>query len=71
MPPRPTPALNELEQRLLANGIASDPRPFASALLGLAGGNGWNDDPSAFVNWLEQLALDVVQSEPKRKPPRT
>jgi hypothetical protein len=59
------PALNELEQRLLANGITDDPRPFASAILGLACGNRWHVNPETFVAWVEQLAVDVVQSEPK------
>jgi len=60
-----TPALNELEDRLKANGVTASPRKIASAILGLARICGWNERPQEFVTWLEQLALDVVNIKQK------
>ena len=61
------PSLDELEERLKANGVQADPRKVASAILGLARQRSWNDHPEGIVAWLEQLAVDVVETWPKRR----
>jgi hypothetical protein len=54
-----------LEARLQANGVADNPRNVASAILGIAAAKDWNKDPSDFTRWIEQLALDVLRTQPK------
>lgn len=56
------PALDQLAERLRVNGVSTDPRPVASALLGLARVNEWTGHPERVIEWLEQLALDVGRS---------
>lgn len=63
--PSPRPALDELHERLVLNGVAGDARQIATALLGLARVNGWTERPERMVTWLEQLALDLAR--PPRK----
>jgi hypothetical protein len=58
----PGSALAELEERLKANGVQSDPSKIASAILGLARINCWNERPEQLIEWMERLALDVGHS---------
>jgi hypothetical protein len=62
MPRTSTPSLDELAERLTANGVAADPSKVASAILGLARLREWNSQPGMLVSWLEQLALDVAHA---------
>ncbi len=54
-----SPRIDELQERLAANGVAADERKIATAILGLAHINGWTEHSERIVQWLEQLALDV------------
>jgi hypothetical protein len=63
---RQFPALDELHDRLLANGAGSEPLRVAAAILALARTMDWNQNPQALVSWLEQLALDVAQAWQKQ-----
>jgi hypothetical protein len=63
---RQFPALDELHERLLANGAGSEPLRVAAALLALARTMDWNQNPHLLVAWLEQLALDVAQAWQKQ-----
>lgn len=58
---RTQPALDQLAERLQLNGVTSDPRAVASALLALVRVNGWTDRPEKITSWLLQLALDVAK----------
>jgi hypothetical protein len=60
-----TPSLMELETRLQANGVDANPRNVASAILGVAAAHEWNKDPAQLTRWIEQLALDVLRTQPK------
>jgi hypothetical protein len=55
----------ELEARLEANGVDANPRNVASAILGVAAAHEWNKDPAMLTRWIEQLALDVLHTQPK------
>jgi hypothetical protein len=60
-----TAALTELEARLQASGVDANPRNVASAILGIAAAKEWNRDPANVTRWIEQLALDVLRTQPK------
>jgi hypothetical protein len=62
----PITALDELDERLKANGIYADPTKIASAILGVARNHRWNDRPHEIVAWLEELALNAGQSWTKK-----
>jgi hypothetical protein len=53
------PAIDELHEKLLANGIEVDPVRIASALLGVVRDLDQRDKPTALFDWVEQLAMDV------------
>ncbi len=53
--------LDELDERLKANGVDVDPRAVASALLAIARINQWPGHPERMTEWLFQLALDVAK----------
>jgi hypothetical protein len=55
------PALEQLHERLKANGVDADPRAVASALLAIARINEWPEHPERATAWLLQLALDVAR----------
>ncbi|MBY0524500.1 MAG: hypothetical protein K2R98_13925 [Gemmataceae bacterium] len=57
---RDTPALDDLDERLLANGVKVDGRRVAAAVLGLASERDWNGAPVAMGEWLERLAIEVA-----------
>jgi hypothetical protein len=54
-------ALIQLETHLKAQGIDIDPSRVASALLGLARLRSWHEKSAALVEWLEQIAFEVLQ----------
>jgi hypothetical protein len=37
----------------------------ASAILGVAAAHEWNKDPTKLTRWIEQVALDVLRTQPK------
>jgi hypothetical protein len=55
------PALDELQERLAANGSTAEPFHVASAILDLSHQKNWNKSPSELIAWLEQLAFDVAK----------
>jgi hypothetical protein len=58
-------ALDELDDRLVANGVNVDPLRVATAILGLARVNDWTEHPERMAEWIERLALEVVQLHPQ------
>jgi hypothetical protein len=58
---RHTSALSELAQRLRDSGSDADPALVAAAILGIAHTGHWIRNPQAMVEWIGQLALDMVQ----------
>jgi hypothetical protein len=55
----PFPALDELRDRLVANGVNVEVLRVASALLDLV--HQQAGDPHAVILWIEQLAIDVTK----------
>ena len=53
------PAIDELHEKLLANGIEVDPVRVASALLGIVRDLDQRNKAAALFDWVEQLAVDV------------
>src|SRR5277367_3804780 len=58
--PGDTSAMENLETRLAANGITVDVRKVASAVTAIAGHHDWLTNPARMLDWLHQLAVDVM-----------
>jgi hypothetical protein len=52
--------LSQLADRLETNGISVDAVRIATVMLGIARMNDWTEHPERMGEWIEQLALDVV-----------
>lgn len=56
------PALNELRAHLKENGVETDPRLVATALIAVFRAKvRRKDDLDGLLHWIEQLAMDIVQ----------
>ncbi len=62
---RLTTPLAELRSRLRDRGIEADTHKVATIFLGLAHTNDWLSDPAAMTAWFEQLAMELMTSEPR------
>jgi hypothetical protein len=65
---KPFPALAQLGERLKMNGVDTKLHSIATAILGLAHAHNWNTQPDRFVEWLAQLAQDLVHSRSSHLP---
>jgi hypothetical protein len=54
-------ALDDLDERLKANGILPDVRKVASSIIFIAIEHGWGSDPAHMLAWLQQLAVDLAK----------
>src|SRR4051794_30874609 len=54
------PALDELQEKLVTNGVDADVVRVATAILGVVGELNHRPKAAAIADWIEQLAIDVA-----------
>jgi hypothetical protein len=65
MPASSTPCLNEIEEGLIALGVAVDRNKVASAILSIAVYHEWEGHPEQTIEWVEALAVELAHAWPK------